>query len=67
MCACGFCRFADGAQFARSYNWEYANRWRNVGVVAAYAVFNFAAVAVLTWMYLGGRARLRGKWAGTKR
>lgn len=59
---CKFCQFENGEEFARGFNIEYGRRWRDIGIVCAYVVFNFLAVAVFSWLYLGGVGRVRRRW-----
>ncbi|TGZ84441.1 hypothetical protein EX30DRAFT_131 [Ascodesmis nigricans] len=51
---CRVCQFADGDEFARSFNFNYGRRWREWGVFAVYVGVNFAAVFVAGWFYAGG-------------
>lgn len=57
---CGFCQYRDGTRYAASFNIFPSHIWRNFGVVAAYIVFNFAAVFFFTWLYLGGAKKIKG-------
>ena len=54
---CRFCGYENGDQYAAGFNTEYGHRWRDVGIVVGYVVFNFLMVFVCTWIYLGGAKR----------
>jgi ATP-binding cassette subfamily G (WHITE) protein 2 (SNQ2) len=60
---CQFCQYANGAEYAKSFNLFYDNRWRDYGVSFAFTIFNFALVFVCTWLYLGGFQRLRARFS----
>ncbi|KAF2396877.1 ABC drug exporter AtrF [Trichodelitschia bisporula] len=49
---CGFCQYANGDQFAASFNVFWKNVWRDYGIFWAYIIFNFAMVFFCTWLYL---------------
>jgi len=54
---CGFCQYANGDQFAASFNVYYRHLWRDYGFFWAYILFNFAVVFFASWIYLqGGRS-----------
>ncbi|KAF5387203.1 hypothetical protein D9757_006886 [Collybiopsis confluens] len=49
---CRFCSTATTDQFLSSnFNILYSHRWRNIGLLCAYIVFNIACVYVLTWFF----------------
>ncbi|KAF1982123.1 hypothetical protein K402DRAFT_397857 [Aulographum hederae CBS 113979] len=60
---CGFCQYADGDQFAASFNVFREFVWRDFGIFWAFIVFNFAVVYACSWLYLGGFRRVRGMFA----
>jgi len=49
--SCGFCQYSTGDQFLSTVGMAYSHRWRNIGFMCAYIVFNYAAVFVCTWLY----------------
>lgn len=51
---CEFCQYANGDEFAAGFNVFYHNKWLDYGVFWAFCGFNFAAVFLATWLYLGG-------------
>ena len=54
---CGFCQYADGDQFAASFNVYYRYLWRDYGIFWAFCAFNIVVVFVCSWLYLqGGRS-----------
>lgn len=55
---CEFCQFANGDQFAASFNVFYSHIWRDYGIFWAYIIFNFAFVFACSWLYLGGARKL---------
>ncbi|GAA6016702.1 hypothetical protein JCM11491_000212 [Sporobolomyces phaffii] len=48
---CGYCTYATGDQFLSTVGMSYSHRWRNVGFLCAYIVFNIVAVFVCSWLY----------------
>jgi len=69
---CRYCRFSTGDQFLQTRNMFYDQRWRNVGLLAAYVAFNTAVA--FTFFYLAKvatfnvkrLASLKGKMRRTK-
>nr|POF17883.1 brefeldin a resistance protein [Quercus suber] len=55
---CGFCQYANGDEFARSFNVYYEFVWRDYGIFWAFCVFNFAVIFFASWIYLGGGKQL---------
>ncbi|CCX04269.1 ABC-2 type transporter-domain-containing protein [Pyronema domesticum] len=55
---CEFCQASTGQEFARGFSVNFENKWRNVGVVAGFVVFNMGVVFVGSWLYLGGAKRV---------
>jgi ATP-binding cassette subfamily G (WHITE) protein 2 (SNQ2) len=56
---CEFCQYANGDQFAASFNVFYSNIWRDYGLMWAYCIFNFGVVFLCSWLYLGGARKIR--------
>lgn len=56
---CEFCQYANGDEFAASFNAFYSHIWRNYGIFWAYILFNFSVVFLCSWLYLGGARRIR--------
>ncbi|KAJ3748437.1 pleiotropic drug resistance ABC transporter [Lentinula detonsa] len=49
---CHFCSTATTDQFLEaSFNISYAHRWRNIGFLCAYILFNIACVYAFTWFF----------------
>ncbi|KAK6216635.1 ABC-2 type transporter [Colletotrichum tabaci] len=48
--ACRFCPIAETNSFLASVNVDFANRWRNFGIMWAFVVFNVAAAFFLYWL-----------------
>ncbi|GAA6042344.1 hypothetical protein JCM8097_003859 [Rhodosporidiobolus ruineniae] len=52
---CQYCQYANGDEYAASYDWSFGHRWRNIGIFIAYVVFNvavcIAAARFLTFRY----------------
>ncbi|KAI9835912.1 MAG: hypothetical protein M1819_001810 [Sarea resinae] len=56
---CEFCQYANGDEFAASFNVYYRNAWRDYGIVFAYCIFNFMVVFACSWLYLQGGKRIK--------
>lgn len=64
---CAYCLFSDGDQFAaNNFNVYYNHKWRDYGIFWAFVMFNFAAVFVLSWLYLHGVNDMK-KWLSRKK
>jgi len=48
---CFWCPFRSGDAFYSYFTWDYAHRWRNFGIFAAYWIFNILLVVGLTWVF----------------
>ncbi|KAH7135767.1 ABC-2 type transporter-domain-containing protein [Dendryphion nanum] len=64
---CGFCQYADGTQFAASFNVMASNIWRDFGIMWLYIFFNFAVVFACTWLYLGGFRKIKSLFSPADR
>ncbi|KAK3113728.1 ATP-binding cassette transporter snq2 [Teratosphaeriaceae sp. CCFEE 6253] len=51
---CGFCQFANGDEFAASFNVYYRYVNRDYAIFWGFCAFNFAAVFFFSWLYLQG-------------
>ncbi|TFK22472.1 hypothetical protein FA15DRAFT_757994 [Coprinopsis marcescibilis] len=50
--ACNYCSTRTTDDFlVRNFNIDYAHRWRNVGIMCAFTVFNIVMVFVLTYLF----------------
>lgn len=47
---CQFCPMKDTNAFLATINVDFANRWRNFGLLWAYIIFNIAAAAFFYWL-----------------
>ncbi|PGH16499.1 hypothetical protein AJ80_05184 [Polytolypa hystricis UAMH7299] len=64
---CSFCQYANGNEFAgNTFNVFYKHKWRNYGIFFGYVIFNFAAVYVISWLYLHGVPELRRRMNARK-
>ncbi|KAL4767698.1 ABC-2 type transporter-domain-containing protein [Aspergillus nidulans var. acristatus] len=64
---CAYCLFSDGDQFAtNNFNVYYNHKWRDYGIFWAFVMFNFAAVFVLSWLYLHGVNDMK-KWLSMRK
>ncbi|KAL4735804.1 ABC-2 type transporter-domain-containing protein [Aspergillus similis] len=63
---CAYCLFSDGDQFATNFNVYYNHKWRDYGIFWAFVMFNFAAVFVLSWLYLHGVNDMK-KWLSMRK
>ncbi|KAL2353475.1 ABC-2 type transporter-domain-containing protein [Cryomyces antarcticus] len=64
---CGFCQYANGDEFAASFNVYYAYHWRDFGIFWAYIIFNFAVVFACSWVYLGGGRKIKSLFSPAAR
>ncbi|KAF2667759.1 hypothetical protein BT63DRAFT_447490 [Microthyrium microscopicum] len=64
---CGYCQFANGDQFAASFNIYYTNVWRDYGIFWAYIIIQFGLVFLFSWIYLQGGRKVLNVLKGTKR
>ena len=64
---CEFCQYANGDEYAASFNVFYKDIWLDYGVFWAYCVFNFMVVFVCTWLYLGGMKSIKRRFSGKGR
>ncbi|KAL0078387.1 ABC-2 type transporter-domain-containing protein [Phycomyces blakesleeanus] len=47
---CGYCTYKSGEEYYSSvYGWEASNKWRNIGIIAAYFGFNSLVMLVLVY------------------
>jgi len=49
--SCGYCAYRTGDQFLASVGMSYTHRYRDVGFMCAYIIFNYAATFALTWLF----------------
>ncbi|KAI9007573.1 ABC-2 type transporter-domain-containing protein [Phycomyces nitens] len=54
---CGYCTYKSGAEYYSGvYGWDAGHKWRNVGIIAAYFIFNvFAFLGLVYWNRKGRR------------
>lgn len=48
--ACQYCRYSIGDQYLATVNMSYADRWRNLGLLCVYIIFNATMVFVAFWL-----------------
>ncbi|BGP40430.1 ATP-binding cassette transporter snq2 [Rhodotorula kratochvilovae] len=48
---CGLCTFGSGDAYLRTLNMSFSHRWRNLGFMCAYILFNIAAVFIGFYLY----------------
>ncbi|KAI4216283.1 MAG: hypothetical protein LQ351_001293 [Letrouitia transgressa] len=46
---CGYCQYRDGTEFIRSLNISPNDKWRDLGIFAAFCVSNWALVYFFIW------------------
>ncbi|KAF7731539.1 hypothetical protein EC973_009303 [Apophysomyces ossiformis] len=47
---CGYCPYRTGSEmYSITYEWDYANRWRNVAIIACIGVFNVLIFMLLVF------------------
>ncbi|KAI1825413.1 ABC transporter PeaB1 [Xylaria intraflava] len=47
---CQYCRYKDGQSYYTRWGYDFAHRYRNVGVVIGFIAFNYSAVIALTYL-----------------
>ncbi|KAI3332377.1 ABC transporter PeaB1 [Xylariaceae sp. AK1471] len=47
---CQYCRYRDGQSYYARWGYDFANRYRNVGIVIGFIAFNFSTVIALTYL-----------------
>ncbi|EGG25223.1 hypothetical protein DFA_03471 [Cavenderia fasciculata] len=52
--SCGYCQFSHASQYYEGLGWSAANRWRNVGILVCYWIFN--TMLVIGFVYLTRKA-----------
>jgi len=48
---CGFCQYSSGDEFLAGLLMSFDHRWRDVGFMCAYIVFNLVTVYLMTYLY----------------
>ncbi|KAI8318478.1 hypothetical protein GQ54DRAFT_300291 [Martensiomyces pterosporus] len=48
---CRYCQFKIGDDFYRTLDWSFDHRWRNVGVMLGYIIFNMAFTLLMVKVY----------------
>jgi ATP-binding cassette subfamily G (WHITE) protein 2 (SNQ2) len=48
---CGLCTYGSGDAYLRTLNMSFSHRWRNLGFMVAYILFNIAAVFIGFFLY----------------
>ncbi|KAJ1797698.1 ATP-binding cassette transporter snq2 [Coemansia sp. RSA 2399] len=49
--ACEYCAYKVGDEYFTTLNWSFTHRWRNVGVMFGFIVFNIAFTALMIKIY----------------
>ncbi|KAG0174917.1 hypothetical protein DFQ28_003658 [Apophysomyces sp. BC1034] len=48
---CSYCSYQSGEQmYSSTYEWDYANRWRNVAIIASISIFNVIVFLMLVYL-----------------
>lgn len=58
---CGFCQYANGDEFAASFNVYYRYLWRDFAIFIAFVGFNIAVVFICSWLFLQGGRSIKRK------
>lgn len=64
---CGICQYANGDEFAATFNVFYENVWRDYGIMWAFVIFNIAVIFACSWLYLQGGRSLMKKFSPAAR
>ncbi|KAI9013954.1 ABC-2 type transporter-domain-containing protein [Phycomyces nitens] len=53
---CGYCNYKSGTEyFSGVYGWDAGHKWRNVGILAAFFIFNIIVFHILVFLNRKGR------------
>ncbi|KAK3316648.1 ABC-2 type transporter-domain-containing protein [Apodospora peruviana] len=58
---CAYCAMGDTNVFLASVNADYADRWRNFGIMFAFIIFNIFAALAVYWIVRMPKKKLGGK------
>lgn len=58
---CQYCSYDDSNVFLQSVNIDYADRWRNFGILWAFIIFNIFAAVFFYWLVRVPKKAGRGK------
>ncbi|EGC32812.1 hypothetical protein DICPUDRAFT_155206 [Dictyostelium purpureum] len=47
---CGYCQYKNGPEYYESLGWSFSNRWRNLGFIIAYWMFNTFMVIIFVYL-----------------
>ncbi|KAH6651607.1 ABC transporter [Truncatella angustata] len=47
---CQYCRYKNGQSYYSQWGYDFANRYRNIGIFIAFIAFNYTAVIMLTYL-----------------
>ena len=64
---CQYCRFSTGDEYLRTLDFDWSHRWRNIGFMWLYVLFNVGMMCFVTWlprMLMGRAVRRRSSAAG---
>ncbi|KAI0023474.1 ABC transporter PeaB1 [Xylariomycetidae sp. FL0641] len=48
---CQYCRYKDGQSYYAQWGYDFAHRYRNVGIFIGFIAFNYSAVIALTYLF----------------
>ncbi|KAI8330865.1 ABC-2 type transporter-domain-containing protein [Chlamydoabsidia padenii] len=51
MGSCNYCQYTTGNDFFENIGWDFGNRWRNMGILCAYWVFNIMAFSTFVFLF----------------
>jgi ABC-type multidrug transport system permease subunit len=46
---CAYCEFSTGKELYTTFDWSEDNRWRNLGVIIAFFIFNIFCLAGMVY------------------
>ncbi|KAI9673326.1 MAG: hypothetical protein M1829_004092 [Trizodia sp. TS-e1964] len=64
---CSLCQYANGDEYAKSLNVDYDYKWRDVGIVFSYIIFNYAIVFFCSWLLLIGGKKIKAVLSSSSR
>eukprot|EP01132_Coremiostelium_polycephalum_P003857 gene3857-4808_t len=47
---CGYCIYKSGQEYYETLDWDYSHKWRNLGILISYWIFNTLLVIGFVWL-----------------
>jgi ABC-type multidrug transport system permease subunit len=65
--ACQYCKYSSGDQYLATVNMRYSDRWRNLGFICAYIIFNIALTLLLFYLTKIANLNIGAKFMSKKK